>query len=115
MDIRRRKARVVEQRKYGRVRVLQKINLHGYDYIEKLINRPLDDFRKYCIWKIFVPYFINVKRLSRIETFNIVKPWLDRCKSVCKLSINLFIYESCPSDEKIEDVLFMQIQILNLD
>jgi tetratricopeptide (TPR) repeat protein len=31
-----------------------------------------------------------------------------------KLSINLFIYESCPSDEKIEDVLCMQIQILNL-
>jgi hypothetical protein len=31
-----------------------------------------------------------------------------------KLSINLFIYESGPNDEKIEDVLFMQIQILNL-
>jgi hypothetical protein len=29
-----------------------------------------------------------------------------------KLSINLFIYESCPSDEKIEDVLFMQIHAL---
>ena len=26
----------------------------------------------------------------------------------------LFIYESCPNHEKIEDVLFMQIQILNL-
>jgi regulator of protease activity HflC (stomatin/prohibitin superfamily) len=33
---------------------------------------------------------------------------------VTKLSINLFIYESCPNHEKIEDVLFMQIQILNL-
>ena len=32
-----------------------------------------------------------------------------------KLSINLFIYESGPIEEKIEDVLFMQIQILNLD
>jgi hypothetical protein len=31
-----------------------------------------------------------------------------------KLSINLFIYESRPNHEKIEDVLFMQIQILNL-
>ena len=30
-----------------------------------------------------------------------------------KLSINLFIYESDPNDEKIEDVLFMQIEILN--
>jgi hypothetical protein len=35
--------------------------------------------------------------------------------AVCtKLSINLFIYESRPNHEKIEDVLFMQIQILNL-
>ena len=32
-----------------------------------------------------------------------------------KLSINLFIYGSGPNDEKIEDVLFMQIQILNLE
>jgi hypothetical protein len=31
-----------------------------------------------------------------------------------KLSINLFIYESRLNHEKIEDVLFMQIQILNL-
>jgi len=31
-----------------------------------------------------------------------------------KLSINLFIYESRPDHEKIEDVLFMQIHILNL-
>jgi hypothetical protein len=34
---------------------------------------------------------------------------------IAKLSINLFIYESGPNDEKIEDVLFMQIQILNLE
>ncbi|MGA9154119.1 MAG: hypothetical protein WBZ36_26350 [Candidatus Nitrosopolaris sp.] len=33
---------------------------------------------------------------------------------IAKLSINLFIYESGPNDEKIKDVLFMQIQILNL-
>ena len=31
-----------------------------------------------------------------------------------KLSINLFIYESGPNEEKIEDILSMQIQILNL-
>jgi hypothetical protein len=31
-----------------------------------------------------------------------------------KLSINLLIYEFGPNDDKIEGVLFMQIQILNL-
>jgi hypothetical protein len=30
-----------------------------------LYDRPLDNFRKHCIWRIFVPYFINVKGLSR--------------------------------------------------
>jgi hypothetical protein len=31
-----------------------------------------------------------------------------------KLSINLSIYESGPNDVEIEDVLYMEIQILNL-
>lgn len=55
-----------------------------------MINKPilLNDFKKYCIWKIFVPYFINVKRLSRLETFNIVKHWLDRSNSICRLNFN---------------------------
>ena len=95
-DIRRRKAMEIEQRawnrKYGRIygqaRVLQKINLHGYDYIEKLLNKPLDEFRKFCIWKIFVPYFINVKRLPRLQAFNRTKSWLDRCNSICRLNFN---------------------------
>jgi hypothetical protein len=29
-------------------------------WIEKLLDKPLDDFRKYCIWRIFAPYFIDV-------------------------------------------------------
>jgi transposase len=51
---------------------------------------------------------VDVKRFS--------SPWklVSYAGLAPKLSINLFIYESCPSDEKIEDVLFMQIQILNL-
>ncbi|MGA9153702.1 MAG: hypothetical protein WBZ36_24230 [Candidatus Nitrosopolaris sp.] len=90
-NIRKQKVREVQYRKgriYGRPRVLQKINLHGYDYIEKLFNKPLDNFRKLCIWKIFVPYFINVKRLSRLEAFNRTKSWLDRSSSISKLNFN---------------------------
>jgi hypothetical protein len=85
-DIREQRVREVQYRKYRPGRARECIN--GYDYIEKLLNKPLDNFRKFCIWKIFVPYFINVKRLSRLETFNIVKPRLDRCNSVCRLNFN---------------------------
>jgi hypothetical protein len=57
-DIQRQKEEKSKYRHiYGRAR--ESINIHGYDYIEKLFNKPLDDFRKFCIWKIFVPYFIK--------------------------------------------------------
>jgi len=81
-DIRKQKV----SRIYGRPG--ECINLPGYDYIEKICNEPLDDFRKFCIWKIFVPYFINVKRLPRLETFNRTKSWLDRCNSISRLDFN---------------------------
>jgi hypothetical protein len=75
---------------YGRKfqNLLNKNIYYGYDYIEKLINKPLDDFREFCIWRVFVPYFINVKGLSRSETFDKVKSWLDRCNSIVRLKFN---------------------------
>jgi len=74
---------------YGQRKCLRNNNIyHGYDYVEKLINKPLDDFREFCIWRVFVPYFINVKGLSRSETFDKVKSWLDRCNSIVRLKFN---------------------------
>jgi len=61
------------------------MNLHDYGYIEKLINKPIRTHRNYCVWKILVPYCINVKGLSRSQTFDIVKTWLDKCNSVSRL------------------------------
>lgn len=57
-------------------------------WIEKLRDKPLNDFRKYCIWRVFVPYFINVIGLSRLETFDAIKSWLDKCNSVYRLDFN---------------------------
>jgi len=56
----------------------------GIGWIESLYAKSLDDFRKYCIWRIFTPYFVNVRRLSRSELFNLVMNWLDRCSSEYK-------------------------------
>lgn len=63
-------------------------NLHDYDYIDKLLNKPIDNFRKYCIWRILVPYFINVKRLPGLEASDRIKSWLDRCNSISRLGFN---------------------------
>jgi hypothetical protein len=54
------------------------------DWIESLYGKSLDDFRKYCIWRIFTPYFRNVKKLSRSDVFNLIMHWLDKCRSECR-------------------------------
>ena len=59
------------------------------DWIEKLLQKPvLDDYREYCVWRVLVPYFVNIRRLSRGETFNAVKSWLDKCGNVSRLRFN---------------------------
>jgi Primase X len=58
------------------------------DWIEKLLNRPLGDFRKYCIWRIFTPYLINIKKLSYDDAFNVLKDWLKECDKITPLDFN---------------------------
>lgn len=86
-DLREQRIRKEQYRKYRRGRSKECSN-HDYDYIEKLLDKPLTDFRKYCIWRILVPYYINVKGLSKLQTFDIVNSWLDKCDSVSRLNFN---------------------------
>jgi hypothetical protein len=83
-DIQRCRRAEQKSRKYRR-RLGDKKTI---SWIEKLLDRPLDDFRKYCIWRVFVPYFINVRGLSRLHTFDTIKSWLDRCNCVYRLGFN---------------------------
>jgi hypothetical protein len=88
-DIQRQKEEKSKYRHiYGRAIGCRNIYNHDYDYIERLINKPIDDYRNYCVWKILVPYCINVKGLSKLQTFDIVKSWLDKCNSVSRLDFN---------------------------
>jgi hypothetical protein len=67
----------------GKFRISNKQQISRIDWIESLYGKSLDDFRKYCIWRIFAPYFRNVKKLSRSDVFNLIMNWLDRCNSEC--------------------------------
>src|SRR5215831_2916712 len=76
-------------RLYRRAKSFQNLqSYYGYDYIEKLIDKPLDDFREFCIWRVFVPYFINVKGLSASETFDRTMSWLNKCNQLLRLKFN---------------------------
>jgi hypothetical protein len=83
-DIQRRRRAEQKSRKYHR----RPGDKKTIGWIENLLDKPLDNFRKYCIWRVFAPYFINVKGLSRLETFNTTMSWLEKCNSVYRLDFN---------------------------
>jgi len=49
-------------------------------WIESLLQTPLSDHRKYCIWRILAPYLMNVRNLSYEESFATIMNWLEKCK-----------------------------------
>lgn len=58
------------------------------DWIESLYRKPLNDFRRFCIWRVFAPYFINIRRLPQSEASDLIKNWLDRCSVLGRLNFN---------------------------
>ena len=58
------------------------------DWIEQLLQTPLPEHRKYCIWRILAPYFINVKHLSFDDSYDKIYHWLDRCNELKQLDFD---------------------------
>jgi hypothetical protein len=58
------------------------------DWIEKLLQIPIEDYRKKSIDIIFVPYFILIKKLSVEETISKINEWLDKCNSIRTLDFD---------------------------
>lgn len=61
-------------------------------WIERLLETPIEDYRKYCLWGILCPYMINVKKVKPSEAEDLLKEWLDKCKTVNKLTFNSALY-----------------------
>jgi hypothetical protein len=38
--------------------------------------------------RVFAPYLINIRGLSRENAFNKISSWLDGCNSICRLNFN---------------------------
>ena len=45
-------------------------------WIEKLLETPIEDGRKYSLWKILCPYLVNIKQLEYEQSFKILKTWV---------------------------------------
>jgi hypothetical protein len=57
-------------------------------WIEKLLNKPIADFRKNSASLILAPYLVNIKKLSYQESFDDLTQWLQKCDSIRKLDFN---------------------------
>ena len=54
-------------------------------WIEKLMQTRIEDNRKFAVWRILAPYFMNIKKLAYEEAFDIIRDWLNKCGSSRKL------------------------------
>jgi hypothetical protein len=57
-------------------------------WIEKLLDTPIDDYRKTAVSLILAPYLINIKKLSYEDALNIINSWLSKCGKLRRLDQN---------------------------
>jgi len=55
-------------------------------WIEHLLQTPIPNHRKYCIWRILAPYLVNIRGLSEEEALAKIVTWLDKCNKLKRLS-----------------------------
>jgi len=60
-------------------------NTENIQWIERLLQTAVSDGRKYCIWRIVVPYLLNRKHMLVEQSRNTVIEWLNRCVKIARL------------------------------
>ncbi len=58
-------------------------------WIETLVKTPIEDHRKYCLWRILGPYLLNIKQLSEQTSADILERWLLECNKKRKLDFDI--------------------------
>jgi Primase X len=58
-------------------------------WIEKLLQTPIDDYRKTAVSLILAPYLINIKKLAYNDALNIINNWLIECGKLRQLDHDL--------------------------
>jgi hypothetical protein len=57
-------------------------NGEGYQYIAKLLLRPVKDGRHRILWLVIAPYVANILKLTREQALNAVQSYLKLCNEL---------------------------------
>ncbi len=87
-DLKEKQPKLKDERYDKRLSRSKEYELKNYFWIEKLLQTPIPCFRRYCLYRIIIPYLINVKRLSYNECFDISYQWFEKCNSISKISFD---------------------------
>jgi len=49
---------------------------HEIPWIEKLLETSIRDHRKLCLWRILIPYLVNIKGMPKSEVSLILQKWI---------------------------------------
>jgi hypothetical protein len=81
----------LEEKKSFRYRNLKNTNYNWKNtisWIEKLLQMPIEDHRKYALWRIVFPYLFNIRKMSDSQVISIARMWLDKCAKLRPLDFN---------------------------
>jgi len=57
-------------------------------WIERLLQTPIQDHRKFALWRILAPYLVNVKGLPAEQASSVIEEWLGRCNQLNRLNFS---------------------------
>ena len=73
------------------------------EWIKRLLQTPIDDYRKNTTSLILANYLINVKKLSYNNSYIIIRRWLDRCNFIRKLDFDVDYFVRCALNNSIKN------------
>ena len=65
--------------------LLKEGNNNSLDWIDKLLQIPVQDNRKDLLFWVLAPYLITVKGLDYDKAYSVLEQWLDKCNDVKRL------------------------------
>jgi Primase X len=57
-------------------------------WIDRLLQTPIEDYRKNTVSLILAPYLINIKKMSVLDALRTIEDWLNKCASLRILDSN---------------------------
>jgi Primase X len=79
--------RLEQSRSTNRART-QTTNSTTIRWVEKLLQIPIDDHRKFVVWRILAPYLINIRKSSSEWAYDTIQNWLDICRNLKQLDFS---------------------------